>query len=91
MKTLLSVKTDKDTKEEAQELAEELGFSLSAVVNASLKQFVRDREIVVSAIPRMTPYLESLLGAVERDRKERKNIAGPFRTHREMVRYLDSK
>ncbi|PJC22071.1 MAG: type II toxin-antitoxin system antitoxin, RelB/DinJ family, partial [Candidatus Yonathbacteria bacterium CG_4_9_14_0_2_um_filter_43_16] len=41
MKTaMINIKTDKAVKEEAQKLAAELGFSLSALVTASLKQFV---------------------------------------------------
>lgn len=48
MTVTINVKTDKKTKEEAQRMAAELGFSLSGIVNASLKQFVRSGEISVS-------------------------------------------
>ena len=54
MKTVLTVKTDVDVKRDAQKLAKEMGVPLSTIVNAQLKQFVRDRRLEMSAplIPR---------------------------------------
>ena len=49
IKTLLTIKTDKTLKNAAQETAKELGFSLGTIVNALLKQFVRDKEITLSS------------------------------------------
>ena len=51
-KTLISIKVDKEVKEKAQEIARELGFSLSAIVNAYLKQFIRTREVYFSLLER---------------------------------------
>lgn len=47
--TILNIKTDKKLKSEAQKVAGELGVPLSTVLNAFLKQFVRDKEITFSA------------------------------------------
>ncbi|MHB1316474.1 MAG: type II toxin-antitoxin system RelB/DinJ family antitoxin [Minisyncoccota bacterium] len=47
-KTLLTIKTDKNLKKEAQKVAEELGIPLSTFINATLKQFVRNKEIALS-------------------------------------------
>lgn len=47
--TILNIKTDKKLKEEAKKVSTELGVPLSTVINAFLKQFVRDREITLSA------------------------------------------
>lgn len=44
-KTLLTVKTDKNLKQAAKKTAEELGFSLGTLINAFLKQFVRNKEV----------------------------------------------
>ena len=88
MKTVLNVKTDKEVKERAQEVAAELGLPLSTVVNVQLKEFIRSRSICLSATPRMTPYLERLIGRAERDRKLGRNVAGPFHTGEEIARYL---
>ncbi len=48
MDTTLTIKTKKELRDEAKETAEKLGLPLSTVVNALLKQFTRDKEIVLS-------------------------------------------
>jgi addiction module RelB/DinJ family antitoxin len=91
MKTaIINIKTDARTKEEAQKLAEELGFSLSSIVTASLKQFIRTQEIHVSAKKTMSPYLQGILKDVERDISVRKNLSRSFKSAGEMDTYLDT-
>ena len=90
MKTMINIKADKDVKENAQKIAKELGLPLSGVINAFLKEFIRSRSISFSAIPKMTPHLESILGKVEKDIKEGKNMTGPFETAEEANAYLDT-
>jgi addiction module RelB/DinJ family antitoxin len=66
--TILNIKTDKKLKAEARRVSEELGVPLSTVINAFLKQFVRDREITFSANHyRPTPYLEKVLTEAQRE------------------------
>lgn len=89
-KTLINIKTEKEVKENAQKLARELGLSLTDVMNAALRNFIRTREVTFSAIPRMTPELEGLIGRARQDFQEKKNIAGPFSTAKEAEAYLDS-
>lgn len=89
-KTILNVKTDKEVKERAQVVAKELGLPLSTVVNAFLKQFIRDKEVIFSSGYRMTPYLEKIIEKAEADRKAGRNIAGPFTTKKQIAEYLDS-
>jgi addiction module RelB/DinJ family antitoxin len=90
MKTMINIKADKEVKESAQKVAKDLGLPLSSVINAFLKEFIRNRHISFSAIPRMTPYLESVLGKVEKDIKDKKNMVGPFNTAEEANAYLDT-
>lgn len=90
MKTVINIKADKDVKDRAQKIAEELGLSLSAVVNASLKQFVRDREVYFSTAPRMTPEFERSLARIEKDIKEGKNLSPVFKNVKDAIRYLDA-
>ena len=85
---MINIKTDREVKEQAQELAAELGFSLSAIVTASLKQFVRTREVQFSAAHRMTPYLEGVIKEVEKDIKANKNISPAFTNAQEASAYL---
>lgn len=89
-KTLINIKTDKEVKENAQKLARELGLSLSDVMNAALRNFIRTREVTFSALPRMTSELEKLIGRARQDFQEKKNITGPFSTAKEAEAYLDS-
>jgi len=88
-KTLISIKADKEVKENAQKLARELGLSLSDVMNAALRNFIRTREATFSSIPRMTPELERLLGVVEKDVKERRNMSPTLSSVEEVNVYLD--
>ena len=55
MKTMINIKTDKEVKENAQKIARELGLPLSTVINAYLKEFIRDREVSFSLEPRLRP------------------------------------
>lgn len=89
MKTaMINIKTEQDVKEQAQKLAAELGFSLSALVTASLKQFVRTREVQFSALSRMTPYLEGVLKEVGKDIAAKKNMSPAFTNARAASAYL---
>ena len=90
MKTLINIKADKEVKEGAQALAQELGLPLSVVVNAYLKDFIRNRGINISAVPRMSRPLESIIGGVEKDLAIRKNISSAFSSTKDAERYLDS-
>lgn len=65
MKTIINIKTEKDVKEKAMRIADELGLSLSAVVNASLKQFIRDKAVHFSAYARHAKDIEIARGNVK--------------------------
>jgi addiction module RelB/DinJ family antitoxin len=62
------IKTEPKVKEEAQKTAEELGFSLSSILNAFLRQFVKTKAVHFS-VRDETPnaYLRSLLKQAEED------------------------
>jgi addiction module RelB/DinJ family antitoxin len=90
MKSVINIKADKEVKENAQKVAQELGLPLSVVVNAFLKDFIRNRSIAFSAIPRMTPILENLLGKVEKDISANKNMSKTFSSADEANEYLDN-
>ena len=90
MKTVINIKANKEVKENAQKLAKELGLSLSDVINASLRNFIRTREVYFSAIPRMIPEFERFIGNIEKDIKARKNLSSAFSSSDEINNYLDS-
>jgi len=90
MKTVINIKTDREIKELAQKTAGDLGLSLSALINAYLRQFVRTKEAYFTLSPRMSPALEKLLGRVEIDIKKNKNISRGFSSSVETEKYLSS-
>ena len=90
MKTIITLKTDTEVKKNAQKLAGDLGLTLSAVVNASLRQFIRDQGVNFSKIPVMTPELERIIGKAEKDLRAGKNISPLFTNDQDMLDYLHS-
>lgn len=91
MKTIINIKADKEVKEGAQKVAKELGLPLSTIINAYLKQFMRNREAYFSIAPRMTPELEELIGITQRDYVKKKNISPLFSSAKDAIAYLRSK
>ncbi|MBL7150219.1 MAG: type II toxin-antitoxin system RelB/DinJ family antitoxin [Candidatus Pacebacteria bacterium] len=90
MKAVINIKTNKEIKENAQKIAKDVGLSLSDVINASLRNFIRTREVYFSAIPRMTPEFERLIGKFERDIKNKKNVSSNFSSSERINDYLDN-
>ncbi len=55
MHTTITIKTEKRLHKEAKKTAQKLGIPLTTVVNALLKNFVREQAITVSAHPTPRP------------------------------------
>ena len=89
MKTMINIKADKEVKENAQQVARELGLPLSSVINAFLKEFIRTRSLSVSAVPQMSPALERILHDVESDIAANKNVSPTLQSADEIGDYLD--
>jgi addiction module RelB/DinJ family antitoxin len=74
MDTTILIKTKKSLKSQAQELAKELGLSLTDIINASLRQFIVNQGITISKIPSETldAYLnkDNIISAYEESLKE---------------------
>ncbi len=90
MTTVIHIKADKEVKENAQNAAKDLGLTLTDVINAALRNFIRTREVIFSDIPQMTPELEKRLEKVEEDIKYGRNLSPKFKTAKEFIKYLDS-
>ncbi|MEX2029168.1 MAG: type II toxin-antitoxin system RelB/DinJ family antitoxin [Candidatus Paceibacterota bacterium] len=89
MKTsALSIKIDPKVKKEAQKVADELGFSLSAIVNASLKNLARSKTVSYSLLE-PTPMLKKAMLSARRDRAKGKSI-GPFSNVKDLMKSLRS-
>ncbi len=90
MQTVIHIKADKEVKENAQKVAKKMGLNLSDVINASLRNFIRTREVYFSDAPQMTPQFEKYLEGIEEDIKYHRNLVGPFKSAKEANKYLDS-
>lgn len=89
MKTMINIKADKDVKESAQKIAADMGLPLSTVVNAYLKEFIRERAVRFSVEPELRPEIKKVLRQATQDYKAGKNVVGPFKNALEMNKYLD--
>jgi addiction module RelB/DinJ family antitoxin len=87
-KTILNVKTDKKLKQEAQKVARELGLPLGTILNAYLRELVREKRVLFSSPPVPNRRLQTLLKEIARDAKKKKRSAGPF-TYEDAVAHLD--
>jgi addiction module RelB/DinJ family antitoxin len=90
MKTLAHIKLDIEVKEQAQRLAGKLGFSLSTLINAQLKQLIYKQEVNFKVWPeeQMSPELEKQLEKI--NLKDKKNLIGPFSTPEELDQFFKS-
>lgn len=89
MTTVIHIKADKEIKENAQQAAKDLGLTLTDVINAALRNFIRTREVIFSDVPQMTPELEKLLDKVEEDIKHNRNLSPAFKNMDEAINYLE--
>jgi addiction module RelB/DinJ family antitoxin len=87
MKTQVNLKIDNLVKKQAQKRAEQLGLSLSSVVNATLKQFARTGELDLSVAPKITSQLENIVLEARQEYKEGKT-SGPFDTVEDLIKHL---
>ncbi len=90
MQTVIHIKADKEVKENAQKAAKDLGLSLSDVINAALRNFIRSREVVFSDAPQMSQALEKKIKEFEEDLKYGREVSPKFKTAKEFNKYLDS-
>ncbi|MDE2025391.1 MAG: type II toxin-antitoxin system RelB/DinJ family antitoxin [Patescibacteria group bacterium] len=85
--TSLHIKVEPDLKEQAQSLADELGISLSAVVKALLKQFVRTKHLSVGIDEIPNDYLIRSIKQSDEDIKNGRVTS--FASGQDVLSYLD--
>lgn len=87
-RAVLNVKVNPTTKQKAKEVAEDMGFSLSGLVNAFLTQLVKTKTIQVRVDEVPTEFLRKILKQAQEDRKRSK--ASPlFHSGEDAVEFLD--
>ncbi|MFA6486659.1 MAG: type II toxin-antitoxin system RelB/DinJ family antitoxin [Candidatus Magasanikbacteria bacterium] len=85
---VINIKTDVKIKRQAQKLAEQLGMSLSGVINASLRQFLNSKTLFVSTEYREPS--EMLKKAIQEGREERKKgLTRKFENVDDAIKFVD--
>lgn len=90
MKTLLSIKTDVDVKRKVKKIAEELGLPLSTIINAYLRQLLRERRVDFSLPLVPNKKTAKSLRQAHNDFKKGKNISPIFESPEEMDAWLNA-
>jgi addiction module RelB/DinJ family antitoxin len=85
--TSLHIKIEPRTKEQAQKTADELGLSLSAVMKALLKQFIRTKRLSVGISETPNAYLRKSLQQSEEDIRAGRVLS--FASAKGALKYLD--
>lgn len=70
--TAIYIRTEPETKRQAQKVAKEIGMSLSGLVNTYLKQVIRTKKVEFS----LEEPSEYLIKAIKRARENRKQGKG---------------
>jgi len=67
--TAINIRTDIKVKNKAQEISKKLGLSLSAVINAYLRQFIRTKSVSFSLEEQPSDFLLQTLAESKKDIK----------------------
>lgn len=89
MNTILNIKTDRDLKKQAQVIAEELGIPLTTVVNSFLKQFVRERKVLLDLDYPVNLKLIKEWEKLSEDAKKGKGVSKVFTTKESLFKHLN--
>lgn len=86
---VINVKVSPDLKAQAQDLAEELGFSLSSLINACLKQMIRTKTVSFNVAEEPTDYLLKALKRSKEDIKKGR-VSPSFDNSKDAIKWLNS-
>lgn len=87
--TVLSIRTDDQTKREISDFAASVGLTVSAFVTVILKQAVREGRVVLSPTLEPTPYLARIMNNAKTDYAAGLNIT-KTKTKAEALAHLSS-
>lgn len=87
---VINIKTEEKTKKQAQEVARDLGLSLSTLINAYLKEIIKTKRVEFSLDEKPSPYLIKILKNAERNLKAGKG-SPVFDNAKDAISYLHKK
>jgi len=86
---VITLKTDANLKQKAMELADELGFSLSAIINAYLKSFLRTKTVNFTTLDESKPTKFMIDGLKESAKDIKAGRVISFNSPGEEIEYLN--
>ena len=87
---VINIKTQPETKAKAQQIARDLGLSLSSLINAFLKQFVKTKSVTFSLDEMPNKRTIAILKQAEKDYKKG-NTSPAFDDVEEAIKWLHKK
>lgn len=88
--SVINIRTDRKTKLEAQKVLEDLGLSVSAVLNAYLKQLVRTKTVHLSLLQGERPSLALRKTLRDAEKELKKGEYASFEKLADSLDYLDT-
>ncbi|KKS65080.1 hypothetical protein A3A14_02445 [Candidatus Daviesbacteria bacterium RIFCSPLOWO2_01_FULL_43_38] len=85
---IVNVKVNPTVKRQAQKVAEDMGLSLSALVNGFLKNLVKTKTVTFTASEEPTPYLLRALKESKEDIKAGK-VSPTFTNAKDAINWLN--
>jgi len=84
---VINIKTEEKTKIEAQKVAEDLGFNLSSVLRAYLKEFIRTKRVLFS-LDEPNDYLLNAI-RTSKDNRKRGKASPVFKNSKNAIKWLE--
>jgi len=85
---VINIKTNPEVKAKAQKVAEELGFSLSSLINGYLKHLVKTKTVHFNTSEEPTEYLIQALKESEKDIKAGR-VSPSFDNSEDSIKWLN--
>lgn len=87
---VINIKTEPETKKQAQKVARDIGMSLSTLINSYLKQVIKTKTVTFSARDEEIPNARTLKILKKAEENYRKGNTSPlFRTGEDAVKWLE--
>lgn len=86
---VITIKTDPKIKEKVQEVAADMGLTLTSLINSYLKHVIRTKRIEITLDETPNAYLRGVLKQAEKDFKEGKT-SPVFDTAEDAVKWLNN-
>lgn len=90
MNTILNFKTDKALKEEAKQVARELGLPLGAIMNHYLKELVREKRVLYTTHPKPSSAVVAELKQMSFEVRAGKNVSPTFSDAKKAEAWLNT-